>query len=104
MKYFLLILVVLLGSMLCFGQRVGSINSEAQPIHMLDHPRHADYTVLKSELSLLGNNTTGTEHGEQLMWEAQGQKPRYERPLGDIAREIRKEHALAEKARVIWVN
>ncbi len=104
MKYALVILMLVLFSVLCFGQRVGSISSEAQPIYMPDHPRHADYTALKSERSLLGNNTTGTEHGEQLMWEAQGQKPRYERPLGDVAREVRKEHALVEKARVIWEN
>jgi hypothetical protein len=65
------------------------------------HPAHASYAPMSQEQSVLGaaNYTS-----------ARGERPASDFPqaeavsLGVFAREFRKQHAQAKKARVVWIN
>jgi len=84
-----------------FGQYGSYITSQSQPYHAPDHPAHASYAELGTGQSVLGGS------GYTM---AQGDRPASDFPqlaqisLGDAARELRKQHKQAKKARVIWTN
>jgi len=70
---------------------------------MTDHPLHAEQHDMAPEQTLFAANSPYIfAQGEQPLW----QFPTDKRvtPLGDVAREFRKEHEAARKAEVIWVN
>jgi len=79
----------------------GYISSEPQPYHAPDHPAHASFAPIRSEVSIY----PGTSY-----LSAQGDRPASDFPqaaapsLGDIARELKKEHALLKKSTTVWVN
>jgi len=68
-----------------------------------DHPMHASPTSLPQAQSLFqGSGLVTIAQGELPLWEV---APKHkEIPLGDAARQERKEHATAKKARVVWEN
>src|SRR5208282_6591106 len=79
----------------------GSIQAPTGPTYSVpDHPRHADYGVLRPEQNLLGSGSVTTASGERPLWEVAG--PLYEKSLGDVARAYREGHKNAEKARIVW--
>jgi len=88
-----------------FAQYAGSpnvLNSQPFVFEQSGHPAQASFTPLASERSVVG----GTGY---IM--AQGDRPasdfpqQPQMPLGDTARELRKQHAqLAKKAKVVWTN
>lgn len=90
-----------------FGQvNVGStMSAPEEGFQMPDHPQTAARMGMGLERDLLGTSLNITEQGEMPLWEAMEMMPApYVTPLGDSAREIRKEHALAAKAVIVWNN
>jgi hypothetical protein len=67
-----------------------------------DHPTHASPAPLAQAQSLFTGSGVTTAQGELPLWEV---APKHkEIPLGDAARQEKKEHASAKKARVVWEN
>jgi len=85
-----------------FGQNVGAVSSQSQPIQMAEHPQHASQHAMATEHPLVGSDTDTYSY-------AQGERPLWEfgpvstpTPLGDIARAYRKEKTAAKKAEIIF--
>ena len=98
MKTTILILCVLCATA-ALGQTAGSVSSQAQPTQISDHPQHASQHDLACEQSLLNTNAYTYAKGERPLWEF---GPLTEpKPLGDIARAYRQQHATAKKAAVV---
>jgi len=66
------------------------------------HPMHAAPEPMGQAQSLFTGGETTMAQGELPLWEVAPKKK--EIPLGDTAREERKEHATVKKARVVWEN
>jgi hypothetical protein len=66
------------------------------------HTQHATQTSMPSGQNLMERGGTTAAQGERPLWEVMPLAP--ETPLGDSAREVRKEHAAAKKARIVWSN
>ena len=99
MRTTLLVLVILAGTA-TFGQSAGVLSSVPQVISMPEHPMHADVTPMASEHFLVGGGTYTVAHGERPLWEF-GPVSEPARPLGDVARDVRKEKQAARKAEMI---
>jgi hypothetical protein len=92
-----------------FGQSVAggstglaAVSSEPQPIQMMTHPQHAAEKPMASEQSLLGNSTYSYARGERPLWEV---APVVKvTPLGDTARDLRREHLATKKASKVFEN
>jgi hypothetical protein len=67
-----------------------------------EHPMHAAPAPLSQGQSLFTGSGVTIAQGELPLWEVAPKTK--EIPLGDRAREERKEHATAKKARVVWEN
>jgi hypothetical protein len=90
-----------------FGQvNFGSaMTAPEEGFQMADHAATASRTPLGREIDLLEVSQTTVSQGEIPLWEAmEMMPPRPVTPLGDLARAIRKEHALAPKAVMVWNN
>lgn len=90
-----------------FGQvNMSSVNSApVVGFQMPDHPQTASRLGMGLERDLLELSQNISMKGEMPLWEAMEMMPApYVTPLGDSAREIRKEHALAAKAVIVWNN
>jgi hypothetical protein len=83
-----------------FGQSAPVLPNVPAMLVMSDHQQHAEQHALASEQSLLGYTPYEWAKGEQPLWEF----PTEHRvtPLGDIARNLRKEHETAKKAEIVW--
>lgn len=94
-----ILLFCLLSATAAFGQyySVGTapIQSTYNPP---DHQSRAVSQPMAVEQNLLGVSSVTSAHGEMPLWEAPSLS--HEAPLGDIARELKKEHAAAKKARL----
>lgn len=79
----------------------GYISSQPQIYHAPEHPEHAAFAPMAAEVSIY----PGTSYTF-----GQGDRPASDFPqaaspsLGDIARELKKEHALVKKSDTVWVN
>jgi len=79
----------------------GYISSQPQIFHSPEHTAHAGFQPMASEVSIYPGASYTT---------AQGDRPASDFPqaasasLGDIARELKKQHALVKKSDVVWVN
>ena len=85
---------VILCATSAFSQNV--VTSDVQPLRMNDHPQHASQHAMAQESSLFGGSTYSYAKGEVPLAEL-GSPIAYV-PLGDLAREARKEHANDRKA------
>jgi hypothetical protein len=88
-----------------FGQNVagaGAMSAQPVPIAFQSRPEHASQMSLKAEQNILGSSTNISAHGERPLWECVPTK--VEVPLGDIARELRKEHTVARRSARIFEN
>jgi hypothetical protein len=84
-----------------FGQSAGAAYMQSTYVAP-DHPMHAAAEPMGQMQSLFAGSGVTIAQGELPLWEV---APKHkEIPLGDTAREERKEHATAKKARVIWEN
>src|ERR1700678_2906310 len=79
-----------------FAQQGTVLNPTVQPYQPPDHPQHASVQPMGQETSLLYTSSYSYAKGEVPL--ADLASPIYHTPLGDIAREYRKEHANAPKA------
>lgn len=73
------------------------------PLVISGHVQHASQTALASSQNLIGHFSVASGKGERPLWEVMPPSAP-ETPLGDVARAIRKEHADAKKAVVVWTN
>jgi hypothetical protein len=85
---------VILCATSAFSQSV--ISGDIQPLRMSDHPQHASQRAMAQESSLFESSTYSYAKGEVPL--AELGSPIYYVPLGDLAREARKEHANDRKA------
>jgi hypothetical protein len=97
--------------MLCFlcttaalGQSVGgpTLSSQPQVFQVPSHPEHAFPQSMAQQQSLLERSGSVYARGERPLWEVAPVSRVV--PLGDVARILRKEHATAKKADVVWEN
>ena len=99
MKTTLLTLMILAGTA-AFGQSAGVLSSVPQELHMSEHPKHAEVTPMAAEHPLVGGGSYTVAHGERPLWEF-GPVSEPARPLGDVARDVRKEKQSSRKADII---
>jgi prophage DNA circulation protein len=79
-----------------WAQNAPVLSNTAQPVQMIDHAQRASEHAMAQESSLLSSNPYTYAKGEVPL--ADLGSPRYQTPLGDIARAFRKEHAGLPKA------
>ena len=98
----LLFVVMIVGA--ASAQSIGGSVSTIQPqmLVLSDNPQHASQVDLAPEHDLLERGGSHSAHGERPLWEVMPAP--VVTPLGDIAREMRKEHESVKKAVLIWVN
>ncbi|MFZ3341374.1 MAG: hypothetical protein WA609_03220 [Terriglobales bacterium] len=102
MKKTLLILSLFMTTA-AFAQYVGGgyISAQPQIYHAPEHPAHAGFAPMAAAQNIY----PGTSYTF-----AEGDRPASDFPqaaspsLGDIARELKKEHALVKKSPIVWVN
>lgn len=101
MKTAILISIVM-STAAALGQTAGVLSSQPQVVQIMGNPLHAEAKPLATEHPLVGGgpSTYTFAHGERPLWEF-GPVSDAPRPLGDIAREYRKERQSAKKAEVI---
>ncbi len=97
----ILISLCLLCSVASYGQTATILNSEAHMTVVPDHPEHAAQHEMAQMQNILASDVYTYAQGERPLWEFGPVNPPAP-PLGDIARNLRKEHAVAKKAEVIW--
>jgi len=79
-----------------------ALNSEPQIFQLSTHPQHASRQGLAQEQTLLETSGAVSAHGARPLWEVM--PPSVAVPLGDVARLLKKEHANAKKAEIVWEN
>ncbi len=95
----------LLGASAAFGQYgsgVAVLNSQPAIFEAPSHPEHASIQPMARPQSLLEQSGYSYAQGDRPLWEVAPAE--HVTPLGDIARELRKEHAAAKKATICWAN
>jgi hypothetical protein len=104
MKLFLLPFVVCVAcAMGAAGQvRGASISAEPQIMSVPEHTSYATVGSMGTQHDLMGHYGMTSVHGERALWELMPEP--VVTPLGDSAREIRKEHEKAKKAVIVWRN
>jgi hypothetical protein len=105
MKTLLLALCLLLTTV-AFGQAAHSANNQPQVREIPSHPLHAGYQPMAREVSLLAGFGGVSAQGEKPLWEAarvpDAARVQDAMPLGDVARLLRKQHATAKKATIVF--
>jgi hypothetical protein len=100
-----LVAVFLFFASAAFGQNmasVGAMSSQPYIFEMPSHPLKATEKPLKTAESLLESSASTYAQGERPLWEFAPQTN--PQPLGDVARALKKEHALDKKSEVTWEN
>ena len=77
-------------------------SAQPQVFVMPEYTQHASQVSLAAGHDLLEHSGVTSARGEKPLWELMPE-PQVT-PLGDSAREIRKQHALAKKAAILWSN
>ena len=92
--------------LLCAGTAMAQSGGAAilsNSLQFSNHTSHAAPTALASEQDLWGGSgSVVIAQGERPVGEVVPEK--YEMPLGDAARLLRKEHSTAKKSSVCWEN
>lgn len=78
------------------GQTASVLYATPQPLHMTEHDEHASQHAMAQETNLFGDSPYSYAHGEVPL--AELGSPIFSTPLGDIARDARREHSAAPKA------
>jgi hypothetical protein len=100
-----LCVLFLLFTTAAFGQAAGNtwaLDSQPQVVHIPSHEQTATQQPMGQELNLLGSSQYLSAHGERPLWEV-AQK-RVEVSLGEVARNLRKQHESAKKADKCYEN
>jgi len=88
-----------------FGQSAagaGALSAEPIVIEFNSHSQHASYQAMGQEQTLFAQSSNVQAHGVRPLWEVA--LPSQLTPLGDSARLLKKDHATAKKAEVVWNN
>lgn len=102
MKKVLLMAVCLILTNAAFGQYFSSrLDSQPQVYHVPEHPQHAGYTSLGQGVGIVGGGSVNFAQGERPVSDFPQAAAK---PLGDAARELKKEHAALKKSRFVWEN
>jgi len=100
----ILFVLCLLSTTAAFAQYYGgssTINSEPRLYSFPSHPGNAAYAPMSQERNILAATSYNSVQGER----RPSDFPQAEAvPLGDVARELRKQHAELKKSRVVWIN
>lgn len=93
-----LALLLICSATAVFAQSVGGATRSAQPVvtQFESHPQRARQNAMAQEDNILFHATNPSAQGERPLWEVA--EPAPEIPLGDVARLLRNEHAIARKA------
>jgi len=103
MKTLLSVFVVCVLGSVAVGQVARSaVNAQTQMLVLPDYSQHASQTGMAPSHDLMERSASWSAHGERPLWEFMPE-PQVT-PLGDSARVIRKEHAAAKRAVVVWKN
>ena len=105
MKITVVVLSFLFVTGAAFGQAAGTAGGmSAEPViyEFQSHAGHASAQGMGLEQNLLISSVNVQAHGVRPLWEVA--KPSQPVPLGDTARLLRKEHAAAKKADIVWNN
>jgi hypothetical protein len=95
----------LMGSAGAVGQVNGYVSSQPQIFEMSGHPSEASEHSMGQAHDIMGRSQNSYTRGERPMWEVmQEMHAPAATPLGDLARTIKKEHAAAKKATIVWTN
>ncbi|MFZ3263429.1 MAG: hypothetical protein WA172_05480 [Terriglobales bacterium] len=98
----ILLVVLLLSSSAAFGQYYANhLDNTPQVFQIPEHTAHASYGHMAGEQSIIGGGATSFAQGDR---RASDFPQMAELPLGDAARELKKQHERVKKARVIWEN
>lgn len=100
MKTALLILIVFCTAA-ALGQTAGVISSQPQVVQIMGNPLHAETKPMATEHPLVGGgpSTYTVASGERPLWEF-GPVSEGPSPLGDVAREYRREKQSSKKAAI----
>jgi hypothetical protein len=79
------------------GQSATSLSNEPQVIQIPSHDLHASQRPMQLEQTLLITSNSVYGRGERPLWEFAAQAPAAI-PLGDVARLLRNQHAIARRA------
>lgn len=101
---FLLFVLCLGGAAVASAQNIGSSIGSGRPqmIVIQDDAQHASQVPMAMEHDLREQGGSSWAQGERPLWEVMPEVPRI--PLGDVAREFKKEHEAVRKAPFVWVN
>ena len=102
MKIFFSLMVVSILCGVASGQAIGGGTGGAQMLVMTGNPQQATQAPMAPVQNLFERSASTSAHGERPLWEFMPE-PRFV-PLGDVAREQRKEHANDKKAVIVWTN
>lgn len=84
-----------------FGQAIGyAISNQPQVMEIPSHPLHAALQPMAEEQSLVAGSGYVSAQGEKPLWEVARVSDAM--PLGDVARLLRKQHATAKKATIVF--
>ena len=83
-----------------FGQQNYYYQSITSGPTMESNVKMSDHSQSTVQRSLFANSSETSANGERPAWEILGFPQ--SRPLGDVAREYRKEHEKARKATIVW--
>jgi hypothetical protein len=98
----LLLTFLLLSASAAFGQFYGNhIDATPQPYHAPDHTAHASYATMTEEHGIVGGGGFTFGQGERPVSDFPQMAAT---PLGDTARELKKQHAQLKKSRMVWEN
>ncbi|MFZ3212850.1 MAG: hypothetical protein WA188_15210 [Terriglobales bacterium] len=100
MKTIFLIPLLLLLGVGAFGQIGGGSPQMESVWTPPDHALHAEPHAMSAEHDLREHSGVSMARGELPAWEVL--RPAEEIPLGDVARDYRREHASARRARIVW--
>ena len=90
------VVLCLLFATAAFGQNAPVLSNTPAPTEFVEHTQHASPHTMGTEGTLLGDSVYATEHGERPLSDfPMGVTATNERPLGDIARELKMKHASA---------
>jgi hypothetical protein len=97
-----ILVLLILCTAAALGQNAGVLSNQPQIFRIPDHPQQAEPHALASEHSLVGGgaDTYTYARGERPLWEFGSMSNPV--PLGDIAREVRKEKLTAKRAQRIF--
>lgn len=99
---FSLVAAVVFCSAGAFGQSIGGGGGAAQMLVMTGNPQQATQAPMAPEQNLLERSASTSARGERPLWELMPEP--HVISLGDLARELRKEHANDKKAAIVWTN